>query len=275
MDRQTLGLNHAVRSAARSHQIPSRGVPPRLDAAHRTFVARIVEADRSPQSMARCDGSVQSDRAGTSGVRHPPVRRHHLPRPQRLGLLAGERPVEGLQKSLIRSKTLRRTRDRSPRGACARHAGRSVVPDEMRIGQEQTHLSVSEGPRGPLVGTVWPEREPAPRPVTARPFSTIPTKFATEVAPRRPSHSLIELASIHERSNPFGPPVTGVFEELHKANIVRPRLAVSPALTHRASHRQEGERADGCRYHDIVGWRQIVARRSNKPSSDKGCKTAE
>jgi putative ABC transport system substrate-binding protein len=72
--------------------IPSPGVPPKLDAKHRAFLARIVEEGPiSGGSRRGAMAGLRSDHATARGVRAFGVGRQHLSRAQELGLLACER----------------------------------------------------------------------------------------------------------------------------------------------------------------------------------------
>jgi hypothetical protein len=101
MDRQTL-RDWVIRFNEQGPDglinIPSPGVPPKLDATHRAFLARIVEEGPIPavHGVVRWAG-MRSNYAAARGVWAFGVGRHHLSSPQGAGLLACERQTEGLQ----------------------------------------------------------------------------------------------------------------------------------------------------------------------------------
>ena len=153
MDRQTL-RDWVIRFNEQGPDglinIPSPGVPPKLDDKHKAFLARIVEEGPIPavHGVVRwraCDLIMRlHEEFGALGVG-----RHDLSRPEGLGLLACERPAEGLQagrqRPWRRSKKLCRTRGGSPRETRAGHTGRGVVPGrDAGRPEEQAHLSLGQ-----------------------------------------------------------------------------------------------------------------------------------
>src|SRR5205807_4068093 len=100
MDRQTL-RDWVIRFNEQGPDglinIPSPGVPPKLDDTHRAFLARIEGGANSGGPRRGSLAGVRSDHAALRGVRALGVGRHGLPRPEELGFLACERPPEGLQ----------------------------------------------------------------------------------------------------------------------------------------------------------------------------------
>ena len=101
MDRQTL-RDWVIRFNEQGPDglvnIPSPGVPPKLDDEHKAFLARIVDEGPLPaiHGVVRLPG-VRPDHAAAGGVWNLGVGRHDLPCPEGLGLLACERQAEGLQ----------------------------------------------------------------------------------------------------------------------------------------------------------------------------------
>src|SRR5205807_8426462 len=100
MDRQTLRdwvIRFNEQGADGLINIPSPGMPPKLNAIHKAFLARIVEegpiaAIHGVVSWRACDLIMRlHEEFGLS------VGRYNLSRPQDLGLLACERPAQGLQ----------------------------------------------------------------------------------------------------------------------------------------------------------------------------------
>src|SRR6266403_540994 len=91
MDRQTLRdwvIRFNEQGADGLINIPSPGMPPKLNAIHKAFLARIVEEG----PIAAIHGVVRWRAVPALGIG-----RYDLSRPQDLGLLACERPAQGLQ----------------------------------------------------------------------------------------------------------------------------------------------------------------------------------
>jgi hypothetical protein len=94
------GLGDPVQRAGsgRSHQYSFSGMPPKLNAIHRAFLARIVEegpiaAIHGVVRWRACDLIMRLHEEFGLSV----FGRYDLSRPQGLGLLACERPAQGLQ----------------------------------------------------------------------------------------------------------------------------------------------------------------------------------
>jgi Winged helix-turn helix len=101
MDRQTL-RDWVIRFNEKGPDglvnIPSPGVPPKLDNRHKAFLARIVDEGPIPRGRWRgALASLRSHHAIARGVWAFGIGRYGLPRLERIGLLARERQAEALQ----------------------------------------------------------------------------------------------------------------------------------------------------------------------------------
>src|SRR5258708_21788615 len=101
MDRQTL-RDWVIRFNEKGPDglvnIPSPGVPPKLDNRHKAFLARIVDEGPIPRGRWRgALASLRSHHAIARGVWAFGIGRYGLPRLDRIGLLARERKAEALQ----------------------------------------------------------------------------------------------------------------------------------------------------------------------------------
>jgi putative transposase len=118
--------------------IPSPGVPPKLEATHKAFLARIVEEGPIPavHGVVRwrgCDLIMRLHEEFGLSVSDDTIYRAL----KDLGFShVSARPKAYKQepKPWTRSKKLRRARGGHPRTTRAGHTGRGVVPDAMRTG---------------------------------------------------------------------------------------------------------------------------------------------
>ena len=139
--------------------IPSPGVPPKLNALHKAFLARTVEEGRIPaiHGVVRwraCDLIMRlHEQLALS------VGRHNLSRPQEAGLLAYERPAQGIQAECRSHGGIQKNfaeRVAEIRAALAPGTPLEVwFQDEMRVGQKNklTYRWARKGSR-PVLPTI-------------------------------------------------------------------------------------------------------------------------